>query len=440
MAVVKLVEIRNAVAQLEQSNGSTGGRTASLKAAMASTMALEIALTKQVEKIAVGVITEHIDMNRKAHQDKLEAPTVPRNAAHSEPLPALNPEAELVLDSSSDSESESENEDEIGGSEAALKALMKAQHEPPSPPKQDLTATKKEMPKDTIVVAVDNSKSAVIRTRLPAAHLKPIVQEVDALPRKDRILITPDILLALKDSVLGDVDGRQRFEVISSLKFVVKWASDATRQVQYASSYRAYAEAATAYVDDLPVYSEQTAEIDRLVSELNCKLKRFSPATNSTGSTGDPASSTSNPIKPFVAFSKRVFQIDKMPFSKHRQQMLGLLVSFKSETSVPLTNSRSKRVNGAVDVVVRWMRDAPRKPELLCLYALLVDAIRKLGMQAETFVVLADIMLELIAETPSYRVQHFLAHIKARAAKLLKEVKRRDICSTARRLIENLTL
>ncbi|KAK1940095.1 hypothetical protein P3T76_008418 [Phytophthora citrophthora] len=333
--MIKLVESRNW--------SKTTGRTASLNAAMASSMGLNDKLAKQVEKIAVGVKTESVGCKRKANVVHEKAPVPPQKAEESDSLPASNSEAELDSDSSSDSTLESEDEDDIGGSEAALKALMKAQP----------------------------GKSAATRTRLPAVHMNPIVQEVDALPRKDRILITPDILLALKDSVHGDVDGRQRFEVISSLKFVVKWASDPTEQVQCVSSYRAYAEAVTAYVDDLPVASEQTAEIDRLASELDSKVQCFSEGTNATSST---ATRASNATEPHVALRKRVLQIDKMPLSKHRQQMLGLLISFKAEASIPWTYSRSNRLKRTATTVARWMRDAPREPELLCLDALLVAA------------------------------------------------------------------
>ncbi|KAG1706744.1 hypothetical protein DVH05_027597 [Phytophthora capsici] len=408
--MAKLVEVRNAVAQLEQSNGFQD-RTASLETAMASSMAMENTLANQVGKIAMGVGTGHVGVKRERTSVHQEVPTGLQEAAQNEALPVSNSDSELDSESSSDSEMESEDEDEIGGSEAALKALMKSQQES----KQDPTPKKE----DTIGVAVDNSKSAVTRTRLPAAHLKPIVQEVDALPRKDRILITPDILLALKDSVLGDVDGKQRFEVVNSLKFVVKWASDSTGQVQYASSYRAYAEAVTVYVDNIPVSSEQMTEIDRLINELNCKLQRFSEGTNASSSTGVAERCS--------ALRMCVHQIDQLPYSKHRQQMLRLLVSFKVEAFQPLTNSRNRRVIRAATIASRWMRDAPRDPELLCLYALLVDVIRKLVTGED--LVLTDRMLELIAETPSNRAQDFLTSIKNRAVKLLKEVEQLDTCT-----------
>ncbi|OWY90910.1 hypothetical protein PHMEG_00040735, partial [Phytophthora megakarya] len=68
----------------------------------------------------------------------------------------------------------------------------------------------------------------------------------------------------------------------------------------------------------------------------------------------------------------------------------------------------------------------PHEPELLCLYCLLVDVSRSFGIQALfddtnrfVFLRMTDRMIELIAETPSYKAQEFLADIKDRAAKHL---------------------
>ncbi|OWY91513.1 hypothetical protein PHMEG_00039884, partial [Phytophthora megakarya] len=264
-------------------------------------------------------------------------------------------------------------------------------------------------------------KSAVARISLAATALCPIVKEVDALPRTDRILITPEILNALSESVVGDSDGRQRDAVICSLERVIEWAKNPAGQTNHVSFYRKYAETVKSCANNIP-YSERSDSMKRLGWKLSGLLDDF---TRYTDVDAERSATKTKAMCMGKSLYWRVKQIHKSVRSKRRQHLLGLIVSCKAMIASNVNKTQFSYAGKALHIVVHWMKEGPHESELLCLYCLLLDASRSFAIQ-ELFdddrlfyLRLTDRMIELIAETPSYKAQEFLADIKDRAAKHL---------------------
>lgn len=80
-----------------------------------------------------------------------------------------------------------------------------------------------------------------------------IVEEVNELSKQDRSFVTPDVLVALKESVEEDVGGTQQFKVASSLNVLVGWwVGQCEDHINHLSLYRDYATTMESYVDRLP--------------------------------------------------------------------------------------------------------------------------------------------------------------------------------------------
>ncbi|POM64358.1 Hypothetical protein PHPALM_20122 [Phytophthora palmivora] len=432
LALVRLGELRNAVSQLEQSSGSTGGRNASLMTTMDDAMALQQRLAIRMDQIATGMDTEFFLEKRKTRDDLVLETKMEKLCPNSQPQICTDTKvgkamsgleaSESMSESMSDSDMEIEYEDD--DSEAALKSLMESKTTECTLwlAKKEVQHAKEEMHEKTLLTG--NYKSAVARVPLSARSLKPIVKRVNALSRKNRILIAQEILNALKESVIGDTDGQQQSEVISSLQLVTKWARNLEGQAHIAVLYRDYACTVKAYARSLQP-SKQTNSVESLACEL-FDLVNQSIACRHTDNESEVSTMDTKPKD--STFPNRVAKINKKSPSKRRKEMLGLLVCFKAWVTTNMSDTKYKRLKDALPNVLRWIRDTPRKPELLCSYCLFVDALRTFAIRtlhdSNQSMVLrsAGRMVELIAKTPSCKAQYFLATIKDRAVRLLLEM------------------
>ncbi|KAH7467385.1 uncharacterized protein KRP23_11709 [Phytophthora ramorum] len=317
----KLAEVRDAVSKLEQSSASTGRE-----------------LDRKMKKMAVNTSVKRPGNKRKDRDEseqenkgtKLEP--VNKDAASTAcPIPASN-------ESSSNSKSGSENEQGGDGSEAAVKALMTLQtHERQSAESKDMAD----------ISITGSRKSAITGCSLSVANLKPILIEVDTLPRLDRILVMPEILEALNESVIEDADGRQTQEVIDSLRIVIKWVSEPHGQSKLFALYRAYADTVKKYANTLPA-SGRRIDLKRLSNDFQALLSDFKAFT--TANIMDSRSKGRNNHQAFVNCVKK---IRESPVPTHKNHLLKLFVTFKKATVAELMTSPAKQMRKAMNVVAR---------------------------------------------------------------------------------------
>ncbi|KAL4167800.1 hypothetical protein KRP22_013284 [Phytophthora ramorum] len=293
-------------------------------------------LDRKMKKMAVNTSVKRPGNKRKDRDEseqenkgtKLEP--VNKDAASTAcPIPASN-------ESSSNSKSGSENEQGGDGSEAAVKALMTLQtHERQSAESKDMAD----------ISITGSRKSAITGCSLSVANLKPILIEVDTLPRLDRILVMPEILEALNESVIEDADGRQTQEVIDSLRIVIKWVSEPHGQSKLFALYRAYADTVKKYANTLPA-SGRRIDLKRLSNDFQALLSDFKAFT--TANIMDSRSKGRNNHQAFVNCVKK---IRESPVPTHKNHLLKLFVTFKKATVAELMTSPAKQMRKAMNVV-----------------------------------------------------------------------------------------
>ncbi|EEY53996.1 uncharacterized protein PITG_07681 [Phytophthora infestans T30-4] len=291
-AFSKLEEVFDAIAKLEQGHDSTGGRRASLIAALANTLMLQRELQHKTNDLGSGLTVNALGNKRKRDEndeqvsemetrtnDKEErapqtvtVPSSPNNNGRLErnvTQQVMTNKRESAMDSnvkfSSTFESKihNENGDEVEGSEAAWKALMRNAAEDKE------TSSEKQNP---VIEKKTPSNQPKIAASKTAGRLKSIMDDMNKLSAKDRAFVIPDMLIALKRSVEEDITGSSRFQVAHALKILVRWrASECEEQSKHLELYRDYAAAVESFVHRLPQSKEQQ-ELKRLVERMTTSV------------------------------------------------------------------------------------------------------------------------------------------------------------------------
>ncbi|KUF92532.1 hypothetical protein AM588_10003726 [Phytophthora nicotianae] len=278
-AFTKLEEVRGVIAKFEEGHDSTGGRSATLIAAIANTLMVQRDLQQRIDKLVSSVPINVLERKRKRDEDdeqgrqmtghahdrelikerarsiNIVQPTVLKRVATTEIKPVMDSTVETS--STSEWESDSDNDDDVEGSEAAWKALIEnaVEDKVPSPGKRSAVVDKKKQ--------ANQPKT----TSSNAANL--IMEDVDKLSAEDRAFAIPDVLIALKRSVEEDSTGSCRSEVANSLSILVGWwASESEEQFEHLKLYRDYKAAVESYVNRLSRSKEQQ-ELQRYVQSCH---------------------------------------------------------------------------------------------------------------------------------------------------------------------------
>ncbi|ETL44652.1 hypothetical protein L916_05085 [Phytophthora nicotianae] len=379
-AFTKLEEVRGVIAKFEEGHDSTGGRSATLIAAIANTLMVQRDLQQRIDKLVSSVPINVLERKRKRDEDdeqgrqmtghahdrelikerarsiNIVQPTVLKRVATTEIKPVMDSTVETS--STSEWESDSDNDDDVEGSEAAWKALIEnaVEDKVPSPGKRSAVVDKKKQ--------ANQPKT----TSSNAANL--IMEDVDKLSAEDRAFVIPDVLIALKRSVEEDSTGSCRSEVANSLSILVGWwASESEEQFEHLKLYRDYKAAVESYVNRLSRSKEQQ-ELQSLLDTLSSAIYNLGGLSAS----GAKTAATNGNSQHATLFSQLVASINGDARREH--WLLDVLVAFKKKAACKVQDAPAKHILKPLICVSKWLCERPREPRQLVIYGMLFDATR----------------------------------------------------------------
>ncbi|KAF4037755.1 hypothetical protein GN244_ATG10203 [Phytophthora infestans] len=441
-AFSKLEEVRDAIAKLEQGHDSTGGRRASLIAALANTLMLQRELQHKTNDLGSGLTVNALGNKRKRDEndeqvsemetrtnDKEErapqtvtVPSSPNNNGRLErnvTQQVMTNKRESAMDSnvkfSSTFESKihNENGDEVEGSEAAWKALMRNAAEDKE------TSSEKQNP---VIEKKTPSNQPKIAASKTAGRLKSIMDDMNKLSAKDRAFVIPDMLIALKRSVEEDITGSSRFQVAHALKILVRWrASECEEQSKHLELYRDYAAAVESFVHRLPQSKEQQ-ELKRCLSALVSAVKNL-------GKFSKPRLDTAMPGRAPALFSKLVGSMSGLPPAQRERRLLEVLVAFKKRAACEVQDTPTQSVLKPLNTVSKWLCENSQRPRQLLIYRMLFDATRRVvnRIPEPTRHLVAELverMTTSVIEPSGVQTRKYLKEICHRSAKTFAEMKK----------------